>query len=228
MYRKIFTILLVSVALGAIAPERACTQGSDVITELRIVDGVYDAGLMTWYSPSLFPQCFIAKLQFDDDLFFIESEFSQLVLLGEVITLGLPTRQTQDNSMFTRGRLRVEQIIHCPREHTKMVSEIQIMESDGYEGLQLGDRIILFMIPYEGEYALPTWHCLNSRLGVRLPRPGQHEYFDETGFIKLIEAKLNVPLDSLSVAELRLWARADPCGVAEALIQRREMVRGQP
>jgi hypothetical protein len=227
MRRIVLFILFVHIGLCLSISGRMLAQSSEEITKLRVVDGVYEAGLMTWYSPHLFPGCFVAQIRFDDYQFNARDESPMLVLLGEVITVGLPTRQSPGDSTYTRGRLRVEQILHCPRQYAQMVSEIQIIESDGFEELQLDDRLILFMVPYEGEYALPTWYCLNSRLGVRLPRPGGNGYFDETGFIQLVSTRLNAPLDSLSADELRIWARADPCGVAEALIQRREMLEDQ-
>lgn len=222
--RFILLFFLIQVGLCLTTPISVPAQEPEEIGDLRIVDGLYDVGLMTWYSPCLFPGVFLARLDLGEDVLYIKGEDSRLVLIGEVVTIGLPTRQSSEDSTYTRGRLQVNRILHCPRQYSKQVAEIRVIESDGFEGLQLGDRLILFMVPYEGEYAIPTWSCLNSRIGVRLPGPGSSEYFDEPAFIKMIENKLYLPADSLSADELRLWAKVDPCGVAEALIQWRDLL----
>lgn len=168
-------------------------------------DGVYRPGFMYWYAPA--------------GLFLHPSEF---VLRGVVSSL-TPPRDSTDmfGGSFWSGRLDVEAVVLCRGDLRLSASRIRTLTCDGFDGLTVGDTVLVFMIPYEGEYAVPRRLLTNSFLGYKLPDDRADGRFDPRSFIELLSRGDAWDLEALNPEELRLWARVDARGVAEALIRDR-------
>lgn len=177
------------------------------VTSIQVSrDGLYRPGFMYWYTPyGLFQRP------------------SELVLLGAVTEI----RASDDSSnamrhSVTSGHLEIKDVILCPQHLREQVRQIRSLECEGFDGLAPGDTALVFMVPYEGQYAIPNRLGTNCSLGYKLPKRSPHDVFDPQDFVDLLGLGTAWDLDGLTPDQLRIWAWVDPHGVAEALILERE------
>ena len=164
-------------------------------------DGVYYAGFMCWYAtqtPFLLPP--------------------DLVVLGVVEDLTKPPAPRQADA--TRIRLRVDDVVVCPDSLIESVATIRYLETVAPVDAAVGDSILVFLTPYEGAFAIPSWTGTNTAIGHRLDR--SEPLCDEDAFLALLRSGRAWNLERLSGEELRLWRCVDSDGLLEALLRDRE------
>lgn len=199
--------ILLTIAL--LAADRAI---SDVLDEpvksIRVsLDGLYNPGFMYW---NTVPGLFLRP--------------SELVLLGKVMEI----RTSIDSSTaiprsITSGQLEIRNVAVCPQDLRTQAKQIKRIQCEKLEGLALGDTALAFMVPYEGEYAIPNHLGTNCSLGYKLPCRSAYDVYDPQDFVALLALGMAWDLDKLTPDQLRIWAQVDPHGVAEALIREREL-----
>ena len=207
MLRILIGLFIVSLAACPGSAERF----NDPVSTIEVSkDGVFRPGFMYWYTPYgliLFP--------------------SEFVVLGSVT--GVTHEPEATNSIdnlrgpIVSGRIQVEAVICCPGNLHESAARINNIECDGFEGVEVGDKILVFMIPYEGQYAVPNRIGTNSHLGYILPKDFNSELFDPSEFLDLLAEGDAWDIGSLTPDQLRIWAQVDPGGVAEALIRELEI-----
>lgn len=207
MHRILMTFCIVSI----LACPGCAESFNDPVTSIEVSkDGLFSPGFMYWYSP----YCLILSP-------------SELVILGSVteVTHEPEITDTIDNlrGAVVSGHIQVKAVICCPPDLRKSAVRIKSIECDGFEGLEVGDNILVFMVPYEGHYAVPNRIGTNSHLGYILPEDHDGAFFDPGEFLDLLAGGNAWEITSLTPNQLRTWARVDPHGVAEALIRELEM-----
>ena len=172
------------------------------MTSLRVSpEGEYEPGFMYWYPPY--------------GLFMYPTDF---VLLGEVTHLE-PPRDASDmfGGASWSGRLEIKRVVLCPQNLVEQAAQIRTLVCRGFDGLTLGDRVLVFLVAYEGDYAVPVRQGTNSTLGYKLERhPGS--CFDPLRFVDLLSRGRAWNLRDLTADEMLLWKWVDPHGLENAVI----------
>ncbi len=173
------------------------------VTEIRIDDeGVYHAGFMYWYgTQTLF------------------SQPAEFVVLGEVVRVAQIPRQSGLGAGTAHGRLRVDEVVVCPDSLRKDAERIRFLDADAFDGLAVGDTVLVFMVRYEGEYAIPSWAHADTPIGHRLHPTKDDPFCDDLRFVQLLKSGHAWDLAALSSDELRLWRCVDSDGLLGAFIE---------
>ncbi len=180
------------------------------VEEIRTTnEGEYNAGFMHWHARSLFP------------------DPAEFVVLGEVLSVEAPVSVSDVRGEAVDGRLRVDRIVTCPDRLREDAARVRTLASDCFNDLEVGDRVLVFMVRYEGSYAIPRYWGANSTMGFRVPESKKIGFEGEEVFLDLLSSDRAWSLDLLTPDELRLWAEVDPHGVAFALIADREREKMQ-
>ncbi len=189
-------------------------QWDDPVTSLQIsLDGTYRAGFMYW-APRV-------------GLF----EPAEFILLGTVSEVVAPRDSTHVSvggyfgDRYRSGRTTVTEVVRCPANLRAAAMRIRVLQCDGFDGLAVGDSVLIFLNPYEGAYAVPRRMGTNSLLGYKLPERHDLGLFDLRAFLTLLAGETPWRVEHLTPDQLRLWTRVDPSGVAEALIREREALQ---
>ena len=160
-------------------------------------EGDYRAGHMDWYGRGLFPT--------------FGNRPPELILLGEVIDSGYAEGKVDSGGVRVPGRIRVTQVVRCPARLRGEAEGIETLTSQALIDLREGERIFVWLVPYEGQYAIPVFRKGNCSVGFWLA-PWDED--DEERFIALLGDEGAWVVDELSLAELRLWAHIAPLEVA--------------
>ena len=168
-------------------------------------EGVYRAGFMYWYGTQT--------------LFAGPAEF---VVLGQVIRMTQVPRLSELWAGTMRGQLRVDEVVVCPDSLMDQASGVRIIEADGFDGLAVGDTVLVFMVRYEGEYAIPNW-ARDTHVGYRLHHAKDELFCDDLQFVQLLRSGHAWDLGTLSFEELCLWRCVDSDGLLAAFIRARMM-----
>jgi hypothetical protein len=143
---------------------------------------------------------------------------AELVVVGEVVSIG-PGRHPSDLASGTMtSRLRISDVVVCPDSLLEAASKIRYLATAGSGGLAIGDTVVVFMIRYEGTYAIPNWRGSNVSIGYDFRHAKNDPPCDNRSFVRLLASGHAWDLDSLSSEELRLWKCVDSEGLLEALI----------
>jgi hypothetical protein len=171
------------------------------VTTIHVDDqGLYVAGFMHWSSIQT--------------LFRHPAEF---VVVGEVVSIS-PSPHPSDlaNGIMT-SRLRIDEVVVCPYNLLEAASRIRYLETTGSGGLAIGDTVAVFMIRYEGTYAIPNWGGSNVPIGYKFRHAKNDPPCDNHSFVRLLASGHAWDLGSLSSEELRLWKCVDSEGLLEAV-----------
>lgn len=204
------SLLIVLIIVSIMASSGLAERFDDPVTSIQVSnDGLFCPGFMYWYVPY--------------GLFLNPSEF---ILLGSVTDITQKPGPTGASDIHRgpifSGHIQVSAVICCPRNLRESAERISSIECEGFDGLEVGDDILVFMVPYEGEYAVPNRSGTNSLLGYKLPDSFESGLFDMNEFLDLLAQGNAWDISSLTPDQLRLWSWVDPCGVAEVLIRERE------
>lgn len=148
--------------------------------------------------------------------------------LCEVESLGkdIPP-QDEGQRHFKGGTLKVLEVLHADTTAFPAVTTLKTLHVQGCEGLQVGDRLLLFVDgePYEGGYVIDHHRGTNCLIGHRLARPDEDgvNHDREKLLIEMVRKGKASVTDEATPDELRALAMMDPAGVAEALVRRIEM-----
>jgi hypothetical protein len=167
-------------------------------------DGVYGAGHMYWYHPVLF------------------TTTSEFIVLCEVVEVGEPYQAPEEHQTWVDGTLKLEKIVRCKPELQSIAKKISYIKTDGCNDVNVGDRVIVFMVEYEGGYDIPCWYSTNCDIGHKLPKYSWDEGRDENNFLELLSKDYAWDITKMSPEELRLWTHVDAYGLAHAFISARE------
>lgn len=165
--------------------------------------GEFRAGIMHWYGRGLFP--------------YWSWDPPELVLLGEVEQVDPPIEHEYRTEV--NGRIRIDRVLRCPERFASQAQGMRTLVTDGCNQLSEGDRVLVCLTPYEGGYAIPIFQT-NCNLGFRISSGWHEETCAE--LLALFASDRAWQPDSLSVAELRIWAAVDPFGTATYLIDVRD------
>ena len=158
----------------------ACTKQS----------AVYDAGYMYWYGPTL-----------------LEAAPWHMVLTGTVASVAAPKQQW--NGTFSGGELDVENVIfRSPTKDMQSFAAKRLKSDGGFTGLSKGDKVLVFLIKYEGGYALPDYQGTSCRLGAKL------ESFDDPIIDAVKRMAKNRVIDKKDESA---WEKYDAKGLAHRL-----------
>lgn len=102
---------------------------------------------------------------------------------------------------------------------------MRILDVEGADGLQVGDRLIVLVCrePYENGYVI-NHHEGTCILGIPVSPTAEAKLSDEEELVLLDYfrgSKFDVA--QLSEAQMKVWRKLDPKGVAAALVIRSEM-----
>lgn len=161
-------------------------------------------------------------------LFLIEDPVSGLfafppefLILGKVVKLEEPQDLPEIQGSMIRGRIEVQEILRCPERLEKEAKTVKAVETDGMNGLSLGDRVLVSMTPHGGAYAVRNHVGSNCNLGFRLPKARHRRAFNSREFLRLLRSGHAWEPDALSDREWALWDFADGPGVTIVREERR-------
>ena len=160
---------------------------------------VYYAGFMYWYGPTPLQNRWHA------------------VLTGTVTSVSMTIAPA--GSHLFGGELRIERIVFSkPTRDLKTFSADIMKCNGGFNGLSKGDKVLVFLIEYEGEYSIPDYQGSSCNLGVKL------KTFNDP----IIEAAKRFGMKKfIEEADQSIWKHYDPQGLAYRLkIQRAEHLGG--
>lgn len=143
---------------------------------------------------------------------------AELVVVGEVVSIGPSLRPAELANGTMTSRLRIDDVVVCPDSLLEAASRIRYLETTGSVGLALGDTVAVFMIRYEGTYAIPNWRGSNVPIGYNFRHAKNDLPCDNHSFVGLLASGHAWDLSSLSSEELRLWKCVDSEGLLEAVI----------
>jgi hypothetical protein len=113
------------------------------------------------------------------------------------------------------GELRIERIvISKPTRDLKTFSADILTCNGGFDGLSKNDKVMVFLIEYEGDYNIPDYQRSSCNLGVKI------ETFDDS----IIEAAKRFAMRGfIGKEDYAIWKQYDPEGLVYRLqIQRYE------
>jgi len=171
--------------------------------------GEYTVGYMSWYGRGLFP--------------YWSTQEPELIILGEVIFVSSEVTESDISGTRCRGAIKVDQLVRYPQRLQKDVRRIESLSCDKMYGLEEGDRVFVFMVPYEGAYAIPGFTSTNCAIGYRVPPEdswGGSSF--EADLIRLFESARGWDPREMTVDDLRLWFKVDPSGAAFCAFNRLE------
>jgi hypothetical protein len=150
---------------------------------------VYNAGFMYWYGPTL-----------------LQTQW-HAVLTGTVTSVSM-TKAAAGWHLFG-GELRIERIVFSkPTRDLKTFSADIMKCNGGFDRLSKGDKVLVFLIEYEGEYSIPDYQGSSCSLGVKL------KTFNDP----IIEAAKRFGMKGLiEEADQSIWKHHDPQGLAYRL-----------
>jgi len=161
-------------------------------------------------------------------LFLIEDPVSGLfafppefLILGKVVKLEEPQDLPEIKGSMIRGRIKVEKILRCPERLEKEAKAVKAVETDGMNGLALGDRVLVSMTPHGGAYAVRNHVGSNCNLGFRLPKARHRRAFNAREFLRLLRSGHAWDPDALTDREWKLWEAVDGPGVTIVREERR-------
>jgi len=192
----------ISMVLWACACQVSGESFDRPVTTIHVDEqGLYVAGFMRWSSIQT--------------LFRHPAEF---VVVGEVVSIS-PSLHPSDlaNGIMT-SRLRIDDVVVCPDNLLEAASRIRYLATTGTGGLAIGDTVVVFMIRYEGAYAIPNWRGSNVPIGYNFRHAKNDPSCDDHRFVRLLASGYAWNLGSLSSEELRLWRCVDSEGLLEAVI----------
>jgi hypothetical protein len=150
---------------------------------------IYNAGFMYWYGPTL-----------------LQTQW-HAVLTGTVTSVSM-TRVAEGGSLF-EGELRIERVVFAKPTRDLKTFSVDIIRCDGgFDGLSKGDKVLVFLIEYEGNYNIPDYQGSSCHLGVKLktfndPIIEAAERFGQKGRIE--------------EADRSIWKHYDPQGLTYRL-----------
>ena len=202
--------LLVLMIISIIACSGHAESFDDPVTSIQVSkDGLFRPGFMYWYVPYglfLYPSEFVLFGSVTDVTEEPEPEYASDIRRGPIFS----------------GHIQVKAVICCPPNLRESAERISGIECEGFDELEVGDNILVFMVPYEGAFAVPNRSGTNSRLGYRLPDSFEGGPFEPDEFLDLLARGNTWDIGSLTPDQLRLWYWVDPRSVAEALVRERE------
>jgi hypothetical protein len=150
---------------------------------------VYHAGFMYWYGPTP-----------------LQTRWHG-VLTGTVTSVSM-TKVAEGGPLF-EGELRIERIVFSkPTKDLKTFSAEKMKCNGGFDGLSKGDKVLVFLIEYEGDYNIPDYQGSSCNLGVKL------KTFNDP----IIEAAKRFGMKGLiEEADQSIWKHYDPQGLAYRL-----------
>jgi hypothetical protein len=164
------------------------------ITEISSPESILNAGFMYWYAPLLL------DVQWD------------LVVTGTVVDLSIDSsgRKLAYGKDFIVGKLKVQEILYRNLSLNKKRKSLGYISSNGFDGLKLGDKAIIFIIEYEGDYAIPSFSGTNCKIGYKLDSW-------QDPIINAVREYINLNQDMFKLIEnkslLQMWERYDPQSV---------------
>ncbi len=168
-------------------------------------EDIYHAGFMEWAQVQ---HPFLAPVEF--------------AILGEVVSTDLREDETEVGDCAVR--IMVHEILLCPHSLVRSASKIRYLVTGNCVGVSPGDFVLVFMVRYEGAFAIPNWCGTNIPIGHKLKDRNSGGYCGKDRIVELIRSGHAWELESLSSEELRLWKCIDSEGLLEALIQAKENV----
>ena len=115
----------------------------------------------------------------------------------------------------------------CPDSLLETASKIRTLVSEGFQGLGVGDTVLVFMIPNDEAYCIPSWRGSNTRIGHKFSQQKKYENCDDYDFLHLIRSGHGWDFGSLSSDELGLWRCVDPEGLLDAFISEKNETSGK-
>ena len=89
------------------------------------------------------------------------------VLTGTVTSVSM--KKEDEGGPLFEGELRVERIVFSKPTRDLEAFSADIMKCNGgFDGLSKGDKVLVFLIEYEGEYNVPDYRGSSCHLGVKL------------------------------------------------------------
>lgn len=111
---------------------------------------VYDPGYMYWYGPSL-----------------LEAGPWSAVVTGTVNSVAKAVEDKRGT--LIGGEIEIKEVIFSlPTKDIKSFSVNTIKCNGGFSGLSKGDNVMVFLIEYEGAYAIPEYQGSSCNLGIKL------------------------------------------------------------
>lgn len=141
---------------------------------------------------------------------------SQTVLTGgrwAVVLAGTVTETHKERDPFyggdvVSGTLKINKVLLQRGTRDKIFKSASFMTSRGFDGLEVGDKILVFVVEYDGGYGIPNYHGSGSKLGIKV------RDFDEP-ILSAVEAMIQHPERNMlkNKRHLAAWQRCDPEGV---------------
>jgi len=128
-----------------------------------------------------------------------------------------PELLARSGKVVTRVKLEVKEVLYAqPTEadgsgRREYLKKVDYLECQAVDGFSRGDKVVVFLVSYEGQYAVPRYGGTNCTLGFKVSR------FDAP-ITKALRAEAAVParsrrdVRSNHVAE---WRSHDAVGVAK-------------
>ena len=161
------------------------------------------AGRMSWYGRSL------------------NDASCDFIVLATVVSVGESVSSDGSESTDHLGVVQVDSILACPVGLQGQAFAIRTITGGSFSGLQAGDRAIVLLTLFEGQYAIPDYFHTNCGLGIRLPRKPL-DGFDERQYLDLVISGRLGLLDQLPDDEVRLCLQVDAEGFYKVVVSRLE------
>ncbi len=210
--RALLALSLVLSATTGHSEERATppTASLPQVPQPKVVDGSWNIPLRYW--------CELSPLVEGTGGF---DFLCEVQALGDRILA-----QDQGPARFQTGVLKVIEVLHADTERFPALKTVRTLHVEGCEGLQVGDRLLLFVDsePYEGGYVIDRHRGTNCLIGHRLACKDEKDADGESeaALLELVR-KGRTTVSKATPDELRVLARMDPAGVAEGLIRMMDM-----
>lgn len=148
-------------------------------------DNIHRAGFMYWYDPTP-----------------LQADWS-LVVSGTVLSLQKIAGPQQTTA--TAGQIKIHRILYTPPLSKAPQFNADILEIDGgFEQLNIGDKLLVFLVEYENDHAMPDYRHTPTHLGFRL------DSFSAP-IVTAVQAYLRD--GKISDRDQKIWRKYDPRGL---------------
>lgn len=161
-----------------------------LVVGCRVRPPVYDAGYIYWYGPTL-----------------LEASPWSAVISGNINSVDPAVKD--EKGTFYGGEIEIKSVIFSsPTKDVKAFSSNVLKCNGGFSGLSKGDKVLVFLIEYEGDHAIPEYQGSSCNLGVKL------KSFNDP----IIEAARRTAMNGfIDQKDHSIWKIHDPKGLKHRL-----------
>ena len=136
----------------------------------------------------------------------------KLVLLGNVTDIKIieESESSLSGKYTYRGTVEIKEIIYRESIEKRQEFKYKYFCSDGFNSISKGDKLLVFFIEYEQDYAIPNFSGGNCNLGYIIKN------FDDE-IVRGVKKVLKMNQDIFKIVDdkelVKIWSKYDPEGL---------------